>query len=207
MEHEAQPQQFEPGLEPDRSVELEIPVTIEALPEALGFIETEELGQLRRELVEAMAAGAENVTDLATRYHLLAEEVVNQREGGDFAKAQIGLIVQMGVIRRDGGRNDAYLYDLNDAHTYAFNMGFDDIVPTIEAAIDQAQPETDKGAEVPEPTSEQLAQACTEVLTPKDCEELSAMPMDEALGYAFTLLIENGVDDPESYLRERNILE
>ncbi len=180
---------------------------IDALPETLGFVETEELGQLRGQLVEAMSAGAD-VKELATRYHLLAEEVVNQREGDDFAKAQIGLIVQMGLIRRDGGRSENYAEDLQDALTYADNMGFADVMPVLEEALGvQTDGERIPEVATKEPTSEQLANVCGEVLSAEDCEELAIMPMDEALGCAFTLLIENGVEDPEDFLRSKGILE
>lgn len=57
-----------------------------------------------------------------------------------------------------------------------------------------------------EPTSEQLAKAVAEVLDPEDCQELVAMDFDEACGYAFTLLLENGIEDPETFLREKGIL-
>jgi hypothetical protein len=60
---------------------------------------------------------------------------------------------------------------------------------------------------VQELTSVQLAQACKGVISPEAIEELSAMPVDEALGFAFTLLIvEGGIEDPEAYLREKGVL-
>lgn len=37
--------------------------------------------------------------------------------------------------------------------------------------------------------------------------ELGQYDFDEALGLAFTALIENGIDDPETYLKEKGILE
>ena len=58
-----------------------------------------------------------------------------------------------------------------------------------------------------EPTPEDLAEACREVLTEEDCRELASMPLDEGVGYAFTLLLENGVDDPDAFLRDKNIIE
>ena len=58
-----------------------------------------------------------------------------------------------------------------------------------------------------EPTSKELADACREVLPGEDCDELAQMSIDDALGHAFTLLIENGVDDPETFLKEKGILE
>ena len=35
----------------------------------------------------------------------------------------------------------------------------------------------------------------------------TTMPFDEALGYAFTLIIDAGYDDPEAYLKEKGILQ
>jgi len=58
-----------------------------------------------------------------------------------------------------------------------------------------------------EPTSAELAEACQEVLTEEDCAEIAGMPFDEALGYAFTLLIENGIEDPEEFLKGKGLLE
>lgn len=58
-----------------------------------------------------------------------------------------------------------------------------------------------------EPTVSELSQACSELLSEEDLADLAEMPMDEALGYAFTLLLESGVDDPEGYLAEKGILQ
>jgi NifB/MoaA-like Fe-S oxidoreductase len=65
----------------------------------------------------------------------------------------------------------------------------------------------EEAAERDEPTSEEIAEACQKVLAEEDCAEIAGMPQDEALGYAFTLLIENGIDDPETFLKEKGILE
>lgn len=129
MERESQPEQFNPH-------------AIEKLPEVLGFTETQELSQLRGQLVEAIAADSEEVRELATQYHLLAEEIVNQRQGEEFTKAQIGLIVAMGLIQREGGRIDDYVKELQDALTYANNMGLEDIAHILMTAIES----TDKPA-------------------------------------------------------------
>ena len=55
-------------------------------------------------------------------------------------------------------------------------------------------------------TSEKLASACNDILSPEDCQDIEAMECDEALGYTFTLLLENGIEDPEQYLIEKGIL-
>src|SRR5204862_43876 len=98
--------------------------SIDRLPEMMGYMETEELRQLRRTIVEALSRG-EGAMELLTRYHLLAEAIADQRDGMDRVRAQIGLTVQMGLIRRDGGRTDESYEDLKDAYVYASNVGLD----------------------------------------------------------------------------------
>lgn len=58
-----------------------------------------------------------------------------------------------------------------------------------------------------EPTSQELAETCRNVLEGEICEEFERMEFVEALEYAFTCLIEAGVDDPEEFLIEKGILE
>lgn len=179
--------------------------TIDTLPYSLGLVETNELKQLRGQFVETLLADGD-VKDIATRYHLLAQGIVNQYEGADFARAQIALIVQMGLIARDGKRIDVYLENLEDALTYASNEGFEDITIVLQYALN-TPPAQETSAGTIEPTHEELAHACKEVLSHEDCAELLAMPIDEALGYAFTLLIGSGVEDPEEFLKDKGILE
>lgn len=57
-----------------------------------------------------------------------------------------------------------------------------------------------------EPTLDQLISACSGVLPQEDLEDLPSMPLDEAMGYVFTLLSKAGVD-PEEFLKGRGILE
>jgi len=57
-----------------------------------------------------------------------------------------------------------------------------------------------------EPTPQELAAACKGTLDDESCAELEAMEFEEALGFAFTLLIEAGIDNPEEFLAEKGIL-
>ena len=59
----------------------------------------------------------------------------------------------------------------------------------------------------PEPSPRDIARACKDTLTPGDCDDIASLPLAQALGYAFTLLIEAGVSDPETYLAAHGILE
>lgn len=57
----------------------------------------------------------------------------------------------------------------------------------------------------PEITSAEIANACREVLG-ELADELEFLEIDEALGLAYTLLIENG-EDPEDFLKKKGLLE
>ena len=52
-----------------------------------------------------------------------------------------------------------------------------------------------------------LTEACREVLSDNELAALAAEPAEDQLGFAFTLLLENGIDDPEAFLRAKGILE
>jgi hypothetical protein len=91
--------------------------SIDQLPEMLGFVETTEMSQLRENIAKALKC-QEDATELLTRYHLLGEAVADSM---DHARARIGLIVQMGLICRDGGLVDDARQNLKDAYAYALN--------------------------------------------------------------------------------------
>ncbi len=58
-----------------------------------------------------------------------------------------------------------------------------------------------------EPTPEQVAEACRDFLSEEDWQDIAALGLEEAIGQAFTLLLENGVEDPEAFLKEKGVLE
>lgn len=64
-----------------------------------------------------------------------------------------------------------------------------------------------KSEQEKEPTIENLVNVCKEILGDESEELLSCENMEEALGLCFSLLIENGIDDPEEFLKKKGILE
>lgn len=58
-----------------------------------------------------------------------------------------------------------------------------------------------------EPTLQEIGSALLGAVPEEDIYHLEGMEYEEGLGYAFTLLLENGVEDPEEYLKEKGILE
>lgn len=79
--------------------------------------------------------------------------------------------------------------------------------PDSQPLVGEASMPETKESEIPEPSTEELAQALENVLSEEDCEEIAGMGMEDALGYAFTLLLEQGVEDPEAWLKEKGVLE
>lgn len=68
------------------------------------------------------------------------------------------------------------------------------------------EPIAEGAGESTEPTSQQLAEVCSDILPLEDCADLAAMPFDEALGYAYTLLLEQG-EDADTILTQAGIIE
>ncbi len=188
-----------------RSLEPEGLVDIESLPAGLGFQETPSVAQLREEWLLAMRSGETDWQELASNYRREAEALVNRGTGEAYAKAQIGLDIRMALVRKQAGRNEAYLDDLRDAIEYAFGMGFEEVASELQQALDaELAPEV---AELQDPVVDRLVAACEGVLSDEDCEDLRAMPADEAIGFAFALLFEPGIEDPEALLKEKGFLD
>ncbi len=58
-----------------------------------------------------------------------------------------------------------------------------------------------------EPTIIEIADSCRDILDSETCDEIAAQESTEdALGLAFTALIEAG-EDPEEFLKNKNLLE
>jgi hypothetical protein len=137
MEQEPHPDFEETGEEPISELGVEATPTIESLPTQLGFVETEEISQLRGEVVEVIRSGdQEKITEIISQYLALAREVVSQLPNESYGFGQIGLMVAVAAIQRDGGRTDYYIQDLEDAAECAWNMRYDDLATLIETFIE-----------------------------------------------------------------------
>ena len=122
-------------MEHEHPPEFEAEPTLDRLPEALGFRETEELRAIRRQLTGADPLEPETAKELRARYQSLAQEVVAQEADETTVRIDIGLTVQMALIERDSGANREQVLDtLYDAAEYASQMGLDDLVASIQAA-------------------------------------------------------------------------
>lgn len=197
-----------PTVSPQEAERPDEVIAIEELPERLGFVETEEMEQLRARLVEAMAdEDREKVRELATQFYALGEEEVNAKQGQDFARAQLGLAIAMCVIRRDAGRLNAYLEDLEEALDNADRMGYQDIVSALETAVAQALELLSKDSTTTE-AMEQVSQSqeIAAILSgigvefgfdPETCQEVANQPFEEAIETAYSYLTQAGLDADE----------
>jgi hypothetical protein len=112
------------------------PQLIERLPAELGFIESDELIAIRHKAVEAVRTDDwPLIHRLRSQYMQLGEEIVERFEGIEFEKAKIGLTVATSLIMLDGGRQENYAGELQNAHLHALNVGLDDKAAVIEAAL------------------------------------------------------------------------
>jgi len=104
---------------------------LEALPAALGYVETQEMADLRIRLVEAMSAG-EDTRELALEYRLLAEQA---SEAAENSNARLGMLVRIAIMRYEGGRYDDCIEDLEDALIIAEQEGIEDAVLVLSEVL------------------------------------------------------------------------
>lgn len=120
----------------ENNPEQEIRRVIEVLPSVLEYIETDEMVEMRRALVESMKAG-EETKELALRYRLLAEQLTDY-DSENASRLRIGMLVSIALIKRDGGRYDDYLEDIDDALVMAEQEGIEDLVLILGEVLDRA---------------------------------------------------------------------
>jgi hypothetical protein len=181
------------------------------LPAELGFIESEELMGLRGQIREAETMGDEERTrELVIQYALGGEKIVNQKQGEDFPKAQIGLIIAKALVRKEAGRVDYYSSDLYDALTYAEGMGYVEVAEALRNALDKL------GSPLIVPVSEIAIMSHEENKTPSQkiagilrefgeelgfdsetCDEIAVMPFDEAFETAYGYVTQADLDADE----------
>ena len=112
--------------------------SIDSFPALLGFIETPDLTDIHQKLLQAYKQNEFGALEsLITRYQTLGEEEVSTKQGSEYVKAQIGLIVARGIISRSIGRFDDYAYHLEDALEYAEGAGYDEIADGLGATLDE----------------------------------------------------------------------
>lgn len=185
-------------------------------------------GQDEAERFLRRLAGAERPEESFDKTGAQYQELIRRREAGeidwiDYEVIYISNLMDKGIpITRKDVKNQAIVIRPNEFETLGYiefvsssgeviTIDFDDvdnskpfiIFPADLGNLSIEVPEHEKY----EPTSVELATACWEVLSMSDCIELEKMEFAEALGYSFTLLIENGVDDPEQFLRDKRIIE
>jgi hypothetical protein len=196
--------------EPTESSEVLSKNELDGLPDELGFIETTSLLEIKQKLLEAFARDdTRQVPYLSDLYQAAGREAVEKiadDSSQSYIKAQIGFIIARANMYWTAGKFGLYRSELNDALTYAENMDYDDIAGRLQAARDNI-PHTEENQLDTEVTSSELALALTGTLSPEICEVISGMDLDDGLGMAFEELLEAGVEDPESFLIEKGILQ
>ncbi len=147
-------------------------LTVDQLPEILGFVESEELLALHARVIEAMPSGDEaQIRELMLQYSAEGEKVVDQKQGDDFPRAQVGFLIAKALLWKEAGREDYYPEDLSDALTYADNMGYEDVVPALVAALAEAEGSTAESAKSPGMDPEFAIRAADPIPIEKDLVE------------------------------------
>ena len=108
---------------------------VDRLAQQLGFIETEELRRIRELVIETSALGdKERVGVLVLEYQLQGEELLNQLQGREYTRGQVGLIIARATLSRDMGNLESFIYHVGDAKEYAIALQEADVVSALERA-------------------------------------------------------------------------
>ena len=186
-----------------------IRISYEALPEQLGFTENEAALAIRQRLSEAVNSGAstEERHALIRQYDEVAVAIVEAGTVKD-GRDQIGHSIAIAQLRVINGDLAQAVSDLDEVCMYADGMGLTEVSAKVQRymriLVDRQIAEVNDGAE---PTRAQILLRCGEVLTPDDLAELGEMDSEEVLGAVIGMLYAVGVEDPEAFLRERDVLE
>ncbi len=165
------------------------------LSQKLGFVETAAMHELRAPLIEAMATGDHTaIKNLLNQYQELGETVIEQLQGKNFARGQIGLIIATGLLWQAAGRDSSYAGELCNAHQYARNMHFDEEAQIISAARKTVEEEAEQSlnSEYVGPPTEEIIAVCKRNLPVEFHEELDhllPLPPDEVLEEIASLLL------------------
>lgn len=191
--------------------EAKLPIPIAELPSRLGYKETEESLQAKNRLMEAMdRRDWDAIKILMTTYHKLAEKIVEQYGDDDFARAQIGLIVATGLAWQRAGLKDSYEAELFNAHIYARNMNFEEVVRALEAAMTESEAQNVGENElIDELSTEEIISICKRELPVgihEELDDLSGLPADEVREEIASLISGyNIVDDPYDFFNRVGI--
>ena len=147
------------------------------------------------------------IPKLLVLYQAAGQAEVENIDGSNnelFTKGQISFIVARANMYLAASQFDLCRAELEDAYSYAFNMGYDDVADKIQLALENIHhTEDEQDADF----SAEVAQALAGVLPEEVCAEISEADIDDVIGYACAELIKIGIDDPEAYLIEKGILE
>lgn len=114
---------------------------VDTLPHRLGFAETTELRSTHEQIVKAIRTGNNSERLLAlNRYLDNAERLVDAKPDLDNerCRAQVGLILAQALIWRDADEPVKFLRNVLSAREYAENMGFEDVLLTLDYELDKA---------------------------------------------------------------------
>ncbi|MDD2871768.1 MAG: hypothetical protein PHS49_07310 [Candidatus Gracilibacteria bacterium] len=97
----------------------------------LGLTETEEMLELREQIIDLLVEGV-SVKHLKIQYEDLAIGIIDKHHGEQYYKAQIALNILYAAMYLISGKMDIYSEEVEDIITYASNMGYDEILQEIQ---------------------------------------------------------------------------
>lgn len=172
---------------------------LDAITEALGFLETPDLVLIRQAIVEVSTVRGDTDTarELLAQYQAMSEVAISAIETPRYSDMQIGLIVVTAAIRLDIGNIGAAIDDLEDALIYAQNMGQNELASRLQDIIAALEGKPDDEPQSSRELAEAMAQYEDYGFDPETRDEIAAMPFDEAFETVYGYLTQAGLDADE----------
>jgi hypothetical protein len=105
------------------------------LAESLGFRETEEMVRLRESLD---AQNLDETREKLINYQIGGENEVDKLDSSKRTHAQIGLIIASARVYHQLGLSENFIEAIEDAITYADNMGLPETVRDLEELLNKS---------------------------------------------------------------------
>ncbi len=171
----------------------------------LGFVKNERIQHLEQEIIsfQHRSTDIEELRELVSQFQSVAEETCqSQQSCVGIMFAQMALYEMRGDYELLGDELETLFLDEGNFEGLSEET-IDKLWQTRET-IDRLIQERAVDNEL---TGADISNACQEILSPEDCDELAQMSFEEALDFATSLFIENGVDeDIKELLKRKNII-
>ena len=187
---------------------------IDNLPDQLGLVRTPEMLELRLSAVAAMKANDyDAIGALLKQYRTALEPQLETMRGDQYAKIQIGLIIDTGLMWKEAEKPESYAAELWNAANYASNRKFDELTQLLNTTMSLVEQQISESAELSQTdlNGEEIIAICKAKFPAEIHEELElidpSLTIDELLEEIAALMYGYDLGEPYLFFQEAGWLD